>query len=398
MRGGVILGACVVASTSCLGEAGGSGQANTASAGARDTISVSGLDCAAAERIKLRHLETYGVREGAGGLGDVRDLAVDPAGRVHVLDEQNLDVKVFDRDGRFVGGYGGEGDGPGEFRLPTSIDALADGRMAVGSRAPARLSFFDSDGRLLSDVRLSLTSSDPGVANIVPTFRVLTTGDIVAELITYATAPGDGIPVSVVVVASDGAVRDTLVTGLLPPIPGSEEVVFWQPHWLWSIDAEGRIVTSPGSEFVLDVYEFGGRPGLVIRADYAPVVVTASLREELREGYLRSMRRRAEPREAIRQARDRLTLPASLPAVFDLLIDSSRERIWVESVDPGWDRSWPIRRVYYLVSFDGRFEGCVAAPAGFHLVRVQDDVAYGTWTDDLDIPYVRSYVLDVVSP
>ena len=56
--------------------------------------------------------------EGSGPdvFADIHDLAVDPEGRIYVVDVGWKEVRLFDRDGRFVRRVGAEGDGPGERR------------------------------------------------------------------------------------------------------------------------------------------------------------------------------------------------------------------------------------------------------------------------------------------
>ena len=56
--------------------------------------------------------------EGSGPdvFADIHDLAVDPEGRIYVVDVGWKEVRLFDRDGRFVRRLGAEGGGPGERR------------------------------------------------------------------------------------------------------------------------------------------------------------------------------------------------------------------------------------------------------------------------------------------
>jgi len=56
--------------------------------------------------------------EGSGPdvFADIHDLAVDPEGRIYVVDVGWKEVRLFDRDGRFVRSLGAEGGGPGERR------------------------------------------------------------------------------------------------------------------------------------------------------------------------------------------------------------------------------------------------------------------------------------------
>lgn len=56
--------------------------------------------------------------EGSGPdiFSDIRDLAVDDAGRIYVLDVGWQEVRVFRRDGRYLMSMAGDGGGPGEMR------------------------------------------------------------------------------------------------------------------------------------------------------------------------------------------------------------------------------------------------------------------------------------------
>ena len=47
---------------------------------------------------------------------DIHDLAIDPEGRIYVVDVGWKEVRLFDRDGRFVRRLGADGGGPGERR------------------------------------------------------------------------------------------------------------------------------------------------------------------------------------------------------------------------------------------------------------------------------------------
>ena len=56
------------------------------------------------------------VGDGPEGFGNVHDLAVDPAGRIYVLDVGSKEVRVFGRDGTYLRMMARDGEGPGEIR------------------------------------------------------------------------------------------------------------------------------------------------------------------------------------------------------------------------------------------------------------------------------------------
>jgi hypothetical protein len=78
--------------------------------------------------------------------GVIADVAVDDAGEVYVLDGQLSEVRVFSPDGHYLRTIGHEGEGPGEFRRPTDLLFLPDGRLAVVQPQPPRLVLLQKHG------------------------------------------------------------------------------------------------------------------------------------------------------------------------------------------------------------------------------------------------------------
>lgn len=84
-------------------------------------------------------------------LGRILEILVDDAGNTYLLDNQLVEVKVFDKDGRCLRTIGREGEGPGEFRIP--IGMLMPGRrLAVIQGMPSRIVVFDLEGNALPDL------------------------------------------------------------------------------------------------------------------------------------------------------------------------------------------------------------------------------------------------------
>jgi len=72
-----------------------------------------------------------------------------PDGRIVVTDGQVKEVRIFGPDGRHIRTFGGEGEGPGEFRMgPEVIQAAPDTLVTWDPRA-WRMSWFDDQGTLL---------------------------------------------------------------------------------------------------------------------------------------------------------------------------------------------------------------------------------------------------------
>ncbi len=122
------------------------------------TISISGQADREAEDLQRRcgaiigYADTVGVGMLEGDpsytIGSARDVAVDDAGRLYVLDSRFHEVKVFDTNGALLESVGGRGKGPGEFAGPTSIAVDGKQRLYVGDMTRVVHVFDWSDGRL----------------------------------------------------------------------------------------------------------------------------------------------------------------------------------------------------------------------------------------------------------
>jgi 6-bladed beta-propeller len=78
--------------------------------------------------------------------GVLRDIAIDRTGNVYLLDVQLNQVMVFDREGAFLRTIGREGEGPGEFRRPSSFFITPEGKIAVVQAMPGKIVLLNPDG------------------------------------------------------------------------------------------------------------------------------------------------------------------------------------------------------------------------------------------------------------
>lgn len=76
-------------------------------------------------------------------------VAVDGDGDVYVTDTFNDRIEIFDADGRFVGTFGQNGDGPADFERPKGIALDCDGHIWVVDATQNLVKVFDRQGRLL---------------------------------------------------------------------------------------------------------------------------------------------------------------------------------------------------------------------------------------------------------
>jgi len=106
--------------------------------------------------IELERLWTIGGESEAEGevFGLVADLAVDPAGRLLVLDSQLSVLRVFSPDGEYLRAIGRPGEGPGDLSSAMAVSALGDGSLCVLQGGLGRCSRFNPDGAYLGELAL----------------------------------------------------------------------------------------------------------------------------------------------------------------------------------------------------------------------------------------------------
>jgi len=87
----------------------------------------------------------------------VTDLTWDSQDNVYISDGYiNSRVAKYDRDGFWVGSWGGPGSGPGQFSTPHSIAADHHDRIYVADRGNRRIQVFDTAGKLLDTFHIDV--------------------------------------------------------------------------------------------------------------------------------------------------------------------------------------------------------------------------------------------------
>jgi hypothetical protein len=74
--------------------------------------------------------------------GSIRDVDVTSTGRMVVLDGEATHLKVLRPDGTLIDTLGREGQGPGEFQFPNTVEVARDDSVYVFDPAPNRLTVF----------------------------------------------------------------------------------------------------------------------------------------------------------------------------------------------------------------------------------------------------------------
>jgi len=92
--------------------------------------------------------------------GQVIDARCDEAGNVYLLDHQLSRITMVSPEGEYLRELGGEGDGPGECRMPHTITMMPDGSVALGQRFPGKFIKVTRDGLPAGNLTIGSAEAD----------------------------------------------------------------------------------------------------------------------------------------------------------------------------------------------------------------------------------------------
>ena len=93
-------------------------------------------------------------------LGYNDDVALITEDIACVIDSYEVRIHCGDRSGGTIGGFGSEGDGPGEFRRPAGVERGPNGTVAVIDLQLSRLTLFSTEGTHQSTATMSAQSGE----------------------------------------------------------------------------------------------------------------------------------------------------------------------------------------------------------------------------------------------
>lgn len=347
---------------------------------------------------------TIGEMEGEASFANIGSMSIAPDGTMYVLDLQEQKIFVFDADGNLLRKIGGQGGGPGEFTRATTVQAVGNDVVMVGEAFPPKLHVLDTEGELIE----SHAMEGPSDIAFFGDWKITADGEPRILIRMFDPQGEGGSPSFIATVNEAGEVADTVASWVRPWEVGKPLPVF-QPSWVWALGPAGSIAASPGGAYEIHTYapaaametapDGGGfAVERIVRLERQAVAVT----EEMKEAAIESMRElgiaQGAPDNAIDEFLSRLEFADVLPAIASVWVSDPGGFMWVgipspnaESLNFSGGFTGGALLAFDVFSPDGAFLGRVPAPESFQPMIMRDDMMYGAWTDDLDVPYVRSY-------
>jgi len=88
-------------------------------------------------------------------IAQVTFFAVDENESIYALDWKANNIKVFDRDGKFVRTIGKQGQGPGEINFPSGLLITPENELLIEDAGNRRLAYFTLEGEFLRNVSVA---------------------------------------------------------------------------------------------------------------------------------------------------------------------------------------------------------------------------------------------------
>ena len=345
-----------------------------------------------------------------------------------VIANGGTELRFLGPDGGFLESHGRAGDGPGEFRSISSIQVLpGDTVLAVDHRS-GRLSFWTREGGMASD--------RPRPSDLPARDLVRVTGDCLVGSQTLSSLPGagEGPPdhgptgslarstriilracpggsgVDTLVVLPDGETLNTFeITGALPGGQTTSRMTTSQmPLARASSWAHfgSELVTATSDRYSYQLRSADGRLIREVRVLALDLPLTDGLRTELRDRQVAEWRARGATSDAL-ASRARRWEPDVAPDVLPLL-----GRLHVDALGAVWTEphyAWADSVFDGLVGLPGPFgglekrwlvfdsggvlQGGVEMPDRLEVHQITADLVVGVWRDELEVPYLRGYLI-----
>lgn len=192
--------------------------------------------------VQLREILRLGVPGDPGTIGSRPEITRTAAGYYAVASVENRgQLLIFDSDGAFLEAFGGNGDGPGEYRVPGRMRLGSDGGLRILDLVNRRITHVSPDGGLLetTDVR-SLHGLD---------FVTLAAGE--RHAVSGFGRIDDRLSATTEIVGSDGVRLASL---------GAVPVASWVVNYFRApvaLDGQGRVWTTRAGEYAFEAWDPG---------------------------------------------------------------------------------------------------------------------------------------------
>lgn len=307
--------------------------------------------------------------EAAGGayvLNRPNAMALDAAGNLYVADSGERNIKIFDKNGKFVKTIGRAGQGPGEFQYPRGI-AMRAGNGEIAVFDLQRIVIFSAAGVFsrqfplkdgTSGVRLDTRGNFLIAATLFPS----------ADFILKAFAPDMSRELAVVVTCKADDSHNP-----------------FRPRPVWILDDRGRAVFGDAKTYEFKIIDAQGRISRKVGRDHSPV----RARQEDKDDLI------ARTKKVLGEEAAKATPFSSHHSAYRAFFTADHGRLFVET----WERTPDGKQdVYDVFDAEGRYLARVGLPLHTDFLNprdrfIRDGKLYTIEPDDKGYEVVKRYTV-----
>lgn len=308
----------------------------------------------------------------------VVDAAVLPNGALLAADRGTGELRIYDRDGGFLRAFGGEGEGPREFRFIHRVLVRAD-TIIITDPMLGKEAHFSVHGEFIR----TRPFAQPGAS-------LIGIADGGRRWWSWMRGTTSG--------PAPRVTADTLVVG---HSMASQAEVAWVSGTSGTWRYQGRPypfapVTEPVPlrEFLLVADPVRGEIAVVDPAGTRARRITVPLPEPDPAAAWRILEREMERRDDLQQFRN-VEIPRvdRLPRMGAMLVDSA-DRIWIKEYDPAEDASWlggwagGEGGQWVVLDAEGKMLGRVIMPPRLVPLYIGDGLLLGRYRGEFDVQYL----------
>ena len=296
-------------------------------------------------------------------------VMVDKEEDIIVIDQKEVVIKVYDRNGKHLRTFGKRGGGPGEFNTASRISLKGGKDIVVLDRGNNRLSYYSKDGECLQEISLGKYTS---ISRAKPDSR----GFIYADTMTV---DGDTGIYEIVKFDPEFNPIETLAKAeQVRKFPEVNPVPVW---FMYLVMENDRFIWGWNADYELTIHDPDGRPVKKITKDYDPVKITKAEQEKIKEESFGDM----EIPDMIR-----IVYPKSYPPFFYFICDDiGQVYVRTQRENDRGDLKWDVfdEEGVYILSF--------FLPPDELLYCIRKNCAYSFINEPEDgIPVVLRYQMD----
>lgn len=321
----------------------------------------------------------------------VSDISIASNGWICAADSGRLEILCYSADGKLQSSMGGKGDGPGELRALSAIEA--DTVVVAWDPVTGSAIRYSLDGRVVDSERTRPRGFDAGTARrlrngslVSVTAARFTHGELYDPYNRLVLSRPESTDLAALTQDTLAAIRSDAVFwyDAADGVPYSAASTPFGDGGAWSFIGDSVLVVADGYSGELTWYEANGTGLAVVRRARVPVEARSVSDQDLAnvEKSLRAERGGAVPREIVLRA------PPSWSGIADLVVDDDGDVTYVGSPDADG------RTYYWRALHSDDSLHVVPLPPDFKLKAVSDGVFYGVVTDELGVQQVVGLRVD----